>query len=516
MTIKTTGELAFSNITAESHSYGNDLQKYVSKRWWTDYTTDPITLYFDGNPRIYESSTYSPSYGNNPSDKSGWPYAAWSADADYSGSSGVAYYPLVSPGGALFYTFGVDNVGKFSYAITINPHADPRNLNYTTICSGIGFPGVTNYNRINSFAKGVYIWFRVNFTDQGRVYAYTFTVSTTPDSDNIVLTSRSIDANPGKPYAVVSGTYQTGIFAAQDLSMGDFYGKRFTPPRIPGTGYADVIGDKKDCGNGIATYNCTGPSQHVGLALGSLPTGTWIQISVSQHGSYSGVMPNQVMEVYVQAGVPAPPQFTTLAGYSTLEQYLRPNQLRIFDAQMDFRAPRAFPLYITLFSSAIQFITELEWDGEYAELVQRMVWNTDNNVYNGIFQPDALEQRLAICSSSVYDPPGLGDAPLFGAAGVPTYQGATVYDASTSNLPAIFGGGSGPFQVYTFNNVVFTGLGYDAYQAASSMPNETWSTPKYNFTMSECPAPASPDGNSSTGTGEGGGVTGTGSGSGPD
>ena len=232
MTLQASGGISFSNILAERGSYGNNLNKYHSQKWW-NYTNDPATqIKYDSNIRLFFSGTYSPSYGNNPSDKSGWPYAAWGYDIQYSGSSGVAYYPFIAPGGMTYFTFGCDNYGGLAYATSTQDGStiiDPTTLTYTTKVSDCGFPGYTNYLPLAEFEAGTLVWIKIDFRDVGRVFAYTFTISINQSSEGIIITSRTLDGNPGKPYCYKQPTSGNGTFGGTSLKFSDFYGKRFTP-----------------------------------------------------------------------------------------------------------------------------------------------------------------------------------------------------------------------------------------------------------------------------------------------
>lgn len=232
MTLQASGGISFSNILAERGSYGSNLNSYHSKKWW-NFTNDPYSqIKYDDNIRLVFSGTYSPSYGNNPGDKSGWPYAAWGYDIQYSGSSGVAYYPFIAPGGMTYFTFGCDNYGSLSYATATQDGStiiDPTTLTYTSKVVDCGFPGYTNYIALAEFAAGTLVWIKVNFRDVGRVFAYTFTISVNQSSDGIIITSRSLDGNPGKPFCYKAPTSGNGSFSGTGLKFSDFYGKRFTP-----------------------------------------------------------------------------------------------------------------------------------------------------------------------------------------------------------------------------------------------------------------------------------------------
>jgi len=229
MTLQGSGGISFSNILAERGAYGNNLDKYHSQEWW-NYTNDPSTkIKNDNNIRLFFSDTYSGTYGNNPADKVGWPYAAWGYDIQYSGSSGVAYYPFVAPGGMTYFTFGCDNYGGLAYATTNSDTTDPATLTYTSKVSECGFPGYTTYQPLAEFEAGKLVWIKVDFRDVGRVFAYTFTISVNQSSEGIIITSRQLDGNPGKPYVYRSPTSGNGTFSGTNIKFSDFYSKRFTP-----------------------------------------------------------------------------------------------------------------------------------------------------------------------------------------------------------------------------------------------------------------------------------------------
>lgn len=144
---------------------------------------------------------YNPAWGNNPGDASAWPYSIWNADPENQGAytSGSSYWPLIAPGGDLYYTMGCDNYGDIAYATTSDQYAQPASLSYTTIASGVGFPGINNWPKLGTFPAYTNIWFKCSWRDVGYAVGFTFAISTTASSAGIVTNSRMLTSD-GYPY----------------------------------------------------------------------------------------------------------------------------------------------------------------------------------------------------------------------------------------------------------------------------------------------------------------------------
>ena len=170
--------------------------------------------------RMYSSGYQAGSWGNNPTDASGWPYAAWRAAGDSVGSTYTAYYPFIVPAAVpLYYTFGVDNVGTLYYATVASPATDPTGLSYTAIvASNPGFPGINNWSNFGTFAVGTIIWLRVTYENDGGPFGMTFAVSTTASSSGIFVNSLSIDSSGWPTYG--SGNTNDAITDAQLINGG--------------------------------------------------------------------------------------------------------------------------------------------------------------------------------------------------------------------------------------------------------------------------------------------------------
>ena len=149
------------------------------------------------------------SYGNNPADATGWPYGAWGADIEYSNSSGSAYYPLIAPGGPLYFTFGVDNYGILYYAQATSQTDDPRVLNYTALTGNTAFPGVNNWTFFGNFAADTILWFYIAYGDLGRVFNMTFAISSGASNATVLTHSRML-TSAGQPYYCMPGASLAG------------------------------------------------------------------------------------------------------------------------------------------------------------------------------------------------------------------------------------------------------------------------------------------------------------------
>jgi hypothetical protein len=120
-----------------------------------------------------------------------------------SGSSGTAYYPLITPNAptTLYWTMGCDNVGGIAYAVVANSLVTPDQVpGWNNMAQGVGFPGINYWPVLGTFGPRTYMWFKCNFLDQGRVYGYTFAISTTPSIAGVLTHSRMLTGYPGKPY----------------------------------------------------------------------------------------------------------------------------------------------------------------------------------------------------------------------------------------------------------------------------------------------------------------------------
>lgn len=120
-----------------------------------------------------------------------------------SGSSGTAYYPLITPNATttLYWTMGCDNIGSLAYNIVSNSLVLPYEVpSWAPIAQGVGFPGYNSWNVLGTFGPRTYMWFKCDFRDQGRAYGYTFAISTTPSMGGVLTHSRMLTGFPGKPY----------------------------------------------------------------------------------------------------------------------------------------------------------------------------------------------------------------------------------------------------------------------------------------------------------------------------
>jgi hypothetical protein len=120
-----------------------------------------------------------------------------------SNSSGTSYYPLITPSSntTLYWTMGCDNVGGIQYGIVPSAASPPTAVtNWVNMAQGVGFPGVNYWPVLGTFAPRTYMWFKCDMQDLGRVFGYTFAISTTPSMAGILTHSRMLTGYPGKPY----------------------------------------------------------------------------------------------------------------------------------------------------------------------------------------------------------------------------------------------------------------------------------------------------------------------------
>jgi hypothetical protein len=216
------------------------------------------------------------------------------------------------------------------------------------------------------------------------------------------------------------------------LAFSSFYGKRFNPPRVAGPGIRTITSGQS--GGSPNTNYGPGPQWNVAAALNYPSYGRWVCIA-AYHGApfvqigggndYAYASPNQVVEMYVQIGVPA--------------NVSRPNSINF-----NYGIVSAYNIETNNNGGkyGYRFYADLEWDGSSACTIHRSMGYNYIGTHGG---------TVGLCSAIVVDAfPVVGQHAL---AGTGTFTGYR-------------SGGGYEYTAYG----IFTGLGYDAYQAATGMP----------------------------------------------
>ena len=335
MTLQSSGQISATNIIvearktlAEGFDIDNSLYRTIAKipsaqseiKYSDFYGKNyAYCIVATDSPTMAPWSVWAGVYGNNPGDTSQWPYGAWGADVEYSNSSGYAYYPLVAPGGPLYYTFGCDNYGSMSYANAFDQYANPAVLNYTQLCNNVAFPGITGWTLIGNFTAGAILWFYVGFRDVGKVFNMTFAVSSTASSSGILTHSRMLTA-AGKPYYCMPGAilgqitappppvYNEGVVAPASVLVNQQYNMSI----VNGTPNSQFI----------YTQNGANP---ITLTLDGTGSYTFVNTYLNAAGSYvyefTFLSTGHVRSVTTVATAPAPVVVTGSQNYTTPGTY---------------------------------------------------------------------------------------------------------------------------------------------------------------------------------------------------
>lgn len=335
MTLQSSGQISATNIIvearktlAEGFDIDNSLYRTIAKipsaqseiKYSDFYGKNyAYCIVATDSPTMAPWSVWTGVYGNNPGDTSQWPYGAWGADVEYSNSSGYAYYPLVAPGGPLYYTFGCDNYGSMSYANAFDQYANPAVLNYTQLCNNVAFPGITGWTLIGNFTAGAILWFYVGFRDVGKIFNMTFAVSSTASSSGILTHSRMLTA-AGKPYYCMPGAilgqitappppvYNEGVVAPASVLVNQQYNMSI----VNGTPNSQFI----------YTQNGVNP---IALTLDGTGSYTFVNTYLNAVGSYvyefTFLSTGHVRSVTTVAQAPAPVVVTGSQNYTTPGTY---------------------------------------------------------------------------------------------------------------------------------------------------------------------------------------------------
>lgn len=332
MTLPASGQISATNIIVEARKtladgfdIDSSLYRTIAKKpsgqseiKYSDFygKNYAYCIVATSSPTMVPWSVWGGVYGNNPADASQWPYGAWGADLQYSNSSGYAYYPLVAPGGPLYYTFGCDNYGSMAYANAFDQFADPTTLNYTPLCSSVAFPGITSWTLIGNFAAGAIIWIYVSFRDVGKVFNMTFAVSSSASSSGILTHSRMLTA-AGKPYYCMPGA----VLGQTTAPPPPVYNEGITAPSsvVVNQQYNMTIVNGAPNSQFIYTQNGTNP---ITLTLDGTGGYTFTNTSLNTSGTYvyefTFLATGNVRSVTTVATAPVPivTDFTTPGTYT--------------------------------------------------------------------------------------------------------------------------------------------------------------------------------------------------------